>query len=71
VLNNNSRLSLWVPRNEKRAAHPKPAYPGGSVLGKFFAGADIDHSTATGPGNCQVLAFGSFTSGLAIYYVGQ
>ncbi len=58
-------------RNEKKVAHPKPVNPGGSLLWKFFAGADIDHSSATGQGNCQVLAVGSFTSSLAIYYAGQ
>ena len=59
-----------VSRNEKTAAHPRLVNPGGSVLRKFFAGADIDHSTASSQANCPVLAFGSFMCGLAIYYVG-
>lgn len=55
----------------KKSVLTKLTASGGYALRMFLAGADIDHSTAAGPGNCQVLAFGSFTSGLAIYYVGQ
>jgi hypothetical protein len=47
-------------RNEKKVAHPRPVNTRGSVLSKFFAGADIDHSTASSQANCQVLAIGSF-----------